>query len=226
MKMIKRMTFWTAAFLILFFSYFFYVNRNSVNMTFRQKLLKTVYPALMWVTKLTGNNTLQLSNKEKRPIESFYTLQALLNNGNMLHMETLKGKKIMLVNTASDCGYTQQYEDLQELYDSFKDKLVILAFPANDFKQQEKGDDAAIAEFCKRNFNLSFPIMKKSVVVKTDNQNEIFHWLTHSSQNGWNNQAPTWNFSKYIVDENGMLVDYFGPSVSPLSSEIKRAINK
>jgi len=226
MKFLKKIFLGVAAFLLLFFAYFFYVNRNSENMTFRQKLLRTVYPALMWVTKLTGSNSLHLTNADKNPVVSFYTLHTLLNDGSELNLETLKGRKIMLVNTASDCGYTQQYEALQKLYDTNKGKLIILAFPANDFKEQEKDSDVAIADFCKQNFNLSFPIMKKSVVLKKESQNDVYRWLTHSEQNGWNNQVPDWNFSKYIVDENGRLTDYFGPSVSPMSDKIKTAINK
>lgn len=226
MKFLKKMFLWAAAFLLLFFAYFFYVNRNSENMTFRQKLLKTIYPALMWITKLTCSNSLHLSNNDKNSTVSFYSLHTKLNDGSELNMETLKGKKIMLVNTASDCGYTQQYEALQNLYDTNKDKLMILAFPSNDFNEQDKGSDATIAEFCKKNFNLSFPIMQKSLVLKKEGQNDVYRWLTHSEQNGWNNQVPNWNFSKYIVDENGRLTDYFGPSVSPMSEEIKIAINK
>src|SRR5258705_9064820 len=130
----------------------------------------------------------------------------------------------MLVNTASDCGYTGQYDALQKLYEQNEGRLVIIGFPANDFKQEEKGTDEEIAQFCKLNFGVSFPLMKKSVVVKTAEQNEVFKWLTDSAKNGWNNKPPSWNFTKYIVNEEGVLTNYFGSSVSPAGKDVKNAI--
>jgi glutathione peroxidase len=101
---------------------------------------------------------------------------------------------------------------------------MVLGFPSNDFKQQEKGTDAEIAEFCRQNFGVTFPLMQKSVVIKSENQNPVFQWLTDSSKNGWNDKQPSWNFSKYLVDENGALINFFGPSVSPLSSNLLKAV--
>jgi len=131
---------------------------------------------------------------------------------------------VLLVNTASDCGYTNQYDDLQKLYKQFEQKLVIIGFPANDFKEQEKGDDEAIAEFCKLNFGVTFPLAKKSSVVRSAQQNEVFRWLTDKMKNGFTSKQPSWNFSKYLVDEDGVLTHYFDPSVSPLSKEVIAAI--
>jgi glutathione peroxidase len=202
------------------------VNRNSINMTYRQKFLKAVYPAFMWFTKLVGSNTQKLSNTNAAPAVSFYSLKDTLNNGAAFDFAQLKGKKVLLVNTASDCGYTDQYTDLQKLYEAYKDSLIVIGFPANDFKEQEKGDDATIAAFCQKNYGVSFLLMQKSSVVKTTHQNAIFKWLTDAAQNGWNSQAPSWNFSKYLVNENGVLINYFGPSVSPLSGEIQLAIKQ
>ena len=130
----------------------------------------------------------------------------------------------MLVNTASNCGYTNQYEDLQKLYQQFNDQLEIIAFPANDFKEQEKGSDNDIAQFCQVNFGVTFPLAKKSVVIKSGDQNNIFKWLTDKSKNGWNEQPPVWNFSKYLVNEQGSLTHYFDPSVSPLSEDVLKAV--
>ena len=130
----------------------------------------------------------------------------------------------MLVNTASDCGYTEQYEALQKIYEENKEKLAVIGFPANDFKEQEKGTDEEIAQFCKLNFGVTFPLMKKSVVKKVAEQNEVFKWLTDSAKNGWNNKPPSWNFAKYIVNEEGVLTNYFGSSVSPAGKEVKKAI--
>jgi glutathione peroxidase len=212
--------------LVAFAGYVMFVNRNSKNMTLRQKVLKAVYPALMWYTKLRGKNVTELKNEQKQPPVSFYTLKGTLNNGTVFDFSSLRGKKIMLVNTASDCGYTDQYDALQKLSEEYKDKLVVIGFPANDFKQQEKGTDEEIAQFCKLNFGVSFPLMKKSVVKKNADQNEIFKWLTDSTLNGWNNKPPSWNFAKYIVNEEGMLTNYFGSSISPMSSDVVEAINK
>jgi glutathione peroxidase len=130
----------------------------------------------------------------------------------------------LLVNTASNCGYTNQYNDLQKLYLQFNNQLEIIAFPANDFNEQEKGSDSDIARFCKVNFGVTFPLAKKTVVVKSSNQNNIFRWLTSKARNGWNDKAPSWNFSKYLIDEQGTLTHYFDPSISPLSEEVKKAI--
>lgn len=226
MKFLKRFLLTVAILLLVFVAYVFYVNRNSKNMTFRQKVLKTVYPALMWWTKMSGKNTLRLSNQDKQPPVSFYSLHATLNNGSVFDFSSLQGKKVLLVNTASNCGYTEQYDALQKLYEENKDKLVVLGFPANDFKQQEKGSDEEIASFCRLNFGVTFPLMKKSGVIKNGQQNEVYQWLTDPARNGWNSKQPSWNFSKYLVSENGVLVNYFDPSVSPLSDAVIQAIKE
>jgi glutathione peroxidase len=196
-------------------------------MTGRQRILKIVYPLWIAFTKLLGKNTKILANAKKvRPVQSIYDLTVPLNNGNALPLNTYKGKKLLLVNTASNCGYTNQYDDLQKLYKQFDNQLEIIAFPANDFKEQEKGSDSDIAQFCRVNFGVTFPLAKKSVVVKSAEQNKIFGWLTSKSKNGWNEKAPTWNFSKYLIDEQGTLTHYFDPSVSPLSEEVVQAVKK
>jgi glutathione peroxidase len=201
------------------------INRNSKNMTNRQKVLKAIYPAFMWFTKLTGTNAAELSGAKEPPV-SFYLQKGILNNGDTLDFASLKGKKVLLVNTASNCGYTNQYDDLQKISEEYKDKLVVLGFPANDFKEQEKGTDTAIADFCRINFGVTFPLLQKSSVVKSAQQNSVFQWLTDSAKNGWNSKEPTWNFSKYLVDEKGVLINYFDPSVSPSSEAVKQAIEK
>ena len=200
------------------------VTRNTVNMTTRQKVLKAVYPAMLWITKISGTNTKTMSNHQTAAPVSFYTLKGVLNDGSLIDLASLKGKKILLVNTASACGYTAQYDQLQQLYNRYNGKLVVIGFPANDFKEQEKGSDEEIAAFCKKNFGVSFPLMQKSVVIKTPQQNPIFQWLTDSAKNGWNSQAPEWNFSKYLVNEEGILTNYFGPSVEPMSKEVLEAL--
>jgi len=211
---------------ITFGGYVFIVTANTKNMTIRQRVLKAIYPAWMWYTKLKGRNVTKLSNDKIQPSVSFYSLKTIANNGSEVDLAQYKGKKILLVNTASDCGYTDQYDDLQKLFEQNKDKLVVLGFPANDFKHQEKGTDEEIAQFCKLNYGVTFPLMKKSVVIKNSEQNQVFKWLTDSTQNGWNTKPPSWNFAKYLVNENGILTNYFGSSVSPLSDEVLNAIKK
>ncbi len=189
-------------------------------MTGRQKLLQFFYPVLMRVGKLVGKNAKKLDNKMTKAPVSFYTLTATRNNGSTFDFSTLKGKKVLIVNTASNCGYTAQYAGLQELATSHADSLVVLGFPANDFAEQEKGTDEEIAAFCQVNFGVSFPLMKKSTVVKGPEQHPVFQWLTDARNNGWNDQAPEWNFSKYLVSEDGVLLHYFGASIAPDSKEI------
>ncbi len=222
---VKRVFITVFALIIVFFSYVEIANRNSVNMTYRQKVLKAIYPAFVWWSKFRGSKIKTLSNEKAAPIISFYSLQHTLNNGTVFNFAQLKGKKVLLVNTASDCGYTGQYEELEKLYRQYQDKLVMIGFPANDFKEQEKGTDEAIAKFCKENYDVTFLLMKKSSVVKGTTQNEIYKWLTDSTKNGWNDQQPTWNFCKYIVDENGHLTHFFSSSIEPESKEIINAIN-
>ena len=195
-------------------------------MTARQKILKAVYPMWMWFAGKNGLNDKNLTGDKMTPAVSFYSLKDTAIDGTTFDFEKLKGKKIMLVNTASDCGYTGQYDDLQKLSEQYKHKLVVIGYPANDFKEQEKGTDEEIATFCKKNFGVSFPLMQKSSVVKGANQNKIFEWLTDSTKNGWNNQQPSWNFCKYIVDEQGRLTNFFGSTIEPLGEEVKAALNK
>jgi glutathione peroxidase len=130
------------------------------------------------------------------------------------------------VNTASDCGFTQQYAELQQLYEARKPALEIIAFPSNDFKQQEKKNDTEIAQFCRTNFGITFPLAAKSSVTRSPMQHPVFEWLSNAKKNGWNDQAPSWNFSKYLVNETGMLTHCFDPSVSPSEKIITDATGK
>lgn len=193
-------------------------------MTIKQKLLKAVYPAFMWVSSKVSKGKRVLSNDNAIAPVSFYSLKGTLNNGNSFNFEILKGKKVLLVNTASDCGYTAQYESLEKLHKQYKDQLVVIGFPSNDFKEQETGDDSAIAQFCKINYGVSFQLMTKTVVTKSANQNSIYKWLTDEKQNGWNSKAPSWNFCKYLVNEQGHLTHFFEASVEPLGNEIRDAL--
>lgn len=191
------------------------------DMTWRQSLLKTLYPLIMLKGKLFGNkNDIKLNPGKLVPATSFYDLQAVKSNGDTLHFSTLKGKKVLIVNTASDCGFTGQYDELEKLHRQYGNQLVILGFPANDFKEQEKKSDAEISAFCKINYGVSFPLMQKSSVVNGPAQHPVFQWLSRTGSNGWNDQAPVWNFSKYLVDEQGVLLAFYTQMVSPLDPAV------
>ena len=193
-------------------------------MTIRQQLLKLVYPIFRIFSSYSSKtNKIKTNHKNTNPKVSFYSLQSSLNNGTLFSFENLKGYKVLVVNTASDCGYTAQYEELETLFQQYQNKLKIIAFPANDFKKQEKKDNDSIAQFCKLNYGISFPLMQKTKVVGS-NSNEVFKWLSNEQLNGWCNQQPVWNFSKYLIDENGVLTHFFGPAISPLSTLVIKAI--
>jgi glutathione peroxidase len=188
--------------------------------SFKQKILRALYPLIMRLSKSgSKGKVLQHSHLTPAPV-SFYNLAGQLNSRQPLSFAQLQGKQVLLVNTASNCGYTNQYTELQQLADQYSDSLVVLGFPANDFAEQEQADDQAIQQFCQLNFGVSFPLMQKSVVVKAAEQNPVYQWLTQARQNGWNEQAPDWNFAKYLVSADGRLTHYFGPAVSPLSAEL------
>jgi len=196
-------------------------------MTVRQTVLRTVYPLLMFFSRSLGNRSKVLVNQKNiQPLQPFYNLSIRLNNGTTLSFDSLKGRKLLLVNTASDCGYTNQYSDLQKLHEQYHDVLTVIGFPANDFKEQEKGSDDDIRNFCAINYGVTFPVALKGSVTRSNNQQNVFQWLTDKTKNGWNNHPPSWNFSKYLVNEDGVLMNYFGPAVSPLSKEVKMAIER
>jgi glutathione peroxidase len=193
-------------------------------MSYKQSVLKTLYPAIMWASKSTGKKQIQVNIKNAAPVVSFYTLSAKDINGNDFKFSDLKGKKVLIVNTASDCGFTGQYEALEKLAQQYGDKLVVIGFPANDFKEQEKSNNNEIASFCKKNYGVTFPLMEKSIVIKGSHQNDVHKWLSDMTINGWCHQEPTWNFCKYLVNEQGVLTHYFPMTVDPLATEVIAAI--
>ncbi|MET4106284.1 glutathione peroxidase [Hymenobacter sp. UYP22] len=188
--------------------------------SFRQKIMGALYPLIMRLSKSSSKGRVLKAQHATPPPASFYELTGTLNTGQALPFEELQGKQVLLVNTASNCGYTNQYQELQQLQEQYAGQLVVVGFPANDFKEQEKDDDHTISQFCQVNFGVSFPLMKKSVVVKQPQQHPVYQWLTDARRNGWNDQAPDWNFSKYLISADGRLLSYFGPAVSPLAPEV------
>ena len=192
--------------------------------TIKQKILKRLYPLIRKAAKNTRNGAVISNDQHIAPTTSLYDFEGRLSGGESFDLGTFKGKKILLVNSASDCGYTGQYEELQGLYETAGEKVAIIAFPANDFGMQERKDDASIQAFCQASYGISFPIAKKGVVRKKAKQQPVYRWLTDKSQNGWNNHAPDWNFGKYLINEEGLLTHYFGPSISPMEEEIRLAL--
>lgn len=193
-------------------------------MTLRQRLYKVFYPLLMKVSRRTGKGKFFYNIHKTEPTESIYNFKVTLISGQELPLSNFKGKKLLLVNTASNCGFTNQFKELKELQKTCEDKVAVIGFPSNEFKEQEKFSDLEIAEFCQLNFGVNFPLAQKSRVLIKHNQNEVYKWLTQPEKNGWNNHQPDWNFSKYLIDEKGNLNAYFGPSFSPLGPELKLAI--
>lgn len=158
-------------------------------------------------------------NNEK-PIENFYDFKTNTLEGEEFDFSQLKGKKIMIVNTASKCGYTYQYKELEELYTKHKDQgFTIIGFPANNFGFQEPGSDEKIADFCEKNYGVSFPMMSKSDV-KGKSKNALYAWLSSKEQNGKQDAKVSWNFNKFLVNEKGEWVAHFGSKTSPLDAEI------
>lgn len=145
--------------------------------------------------------------------KTFYDFKVKDIDGKDFNLSSLKGKKVLVVNTASKCGNTPQYADLEKLYEQYKNqKLVIIGFPANNFGKQEPGTNEEIAEFCTKNYGVTFPMMSK-ISVKGDDMDPLYQWLTSKSQNGVMDSEVTWNFQKYMIDENGKLVDMVAPKV-------------
>lgn len=163
--------------------------------------------------------TAEQIDENQKPMKTLYDFKVTSIDGEEIDLSQYKGKKVLLVNVASNCGYTSQYEDLQALYDQYKDKITILGFPANNFGGQEPGTNDEIAEFCKKNFGVSFPMFEK-ISVKGEDKHPLYQWLSDKEQNGWNDQEPSWNFCKYLINEKGELVKFFPSKVNPFDDEI------
>jgi glutathione peroxidase len=181
-----------------------------------KKIITKFYGLRMKISRLTGLGIhINTNPKPVTPAESFYSLHAKANNGELVSFENFRGKKILLVNLASQCGYTPQYNELEQLHRFNKDKITVLGFPSNDFGGQEPGTDEEIENFCKVNFGVTFQLFHKDHVSGAGKQ-PVYQWLCNAGKNGWNNQEPAWNFFKYLVDEHGNLNKVFSSSVSPL----------
>jgi glutathione peroxidase len=157
-------------------------------------------------------------------ITTIYDFKVPSLEGTTIDFSKFKGKKVLIVNTASECGYTPQYADLQKLYDAYKSKLVIVGFPANNFGGQEPGSNTEIKEFCKKNYGVTF-MMAEKVSVKGADIHPLFKWLTNKSENGVMDAEIKWNFTKFLLDEKGKLIGVFPSKVNPNSEEITKHLN-
>jgi glutathione peroxidase len=190
--------------------------------------MKSLLSIFTFLSACIGMNEIKskpASTGEPAGGKSFYDFRMKSLDGEEIDFSRYRGKKVLLVNTASECGYTPQYEKLQKLNEQYGDKVVILGFPANNFGGQEPGSNSEIKQFCSKNYGVTFQMFEK-VSVKGDDQCELYKWLSTKSENGWNDQAPKWNFCKYLINEKGELVKFYASSIDPLSKEILDAISQ
>ena len=186
-------------------------------------LCSAVFATSCFDANKVASRPLAISNVKNMPSSFFqFTVNGL--DGKPVSLEQYRGKKIIVLNVASKCGYTPQYADWEQYYQSNKDKVVILGFPSNDFMSQEPGSAEEIAAFCEKNYGVSFPMFDK-VKVKGEGISPVYQWLTDPAQNGWNSQEPSWNFCKYLLNEKGELTNFFASKVKPDSPEFVSAIS-
>lgn len=168
-------------------------------------------------------NIFNKSVAQNAPITSIYNIQINSLEGVPIALSDYKGKYLLFVNVASECGFTGQYEDLQKLYDTYQDNLMIIGVPCNQFGSQEPGSANEIKAFCEKNYGVTF-LMTEKVDVKGDNQHPLYKWLTHKEQNGQSSSSVKWNFQKYLVGKNGEFIDYYYSITKPLNSKITKHI--
>lgn len=171
--------------------------------------------------KLIKKAKLTSEASKEVPKTSIYDISINDIAGNAVDFSQLKGKKILFVNVASKCGFTKQYKELQELDDNYKNSLTIIGCPCNQFGGQEPGDASQIQEFCSLNYGVEFLITEK-IKVKGNSKHPLYKWLTSKEQNGKKNSSVKWNFQKYLVDENGNLIDYYYSTTKPTSKKITK----
>ena len=164
-----------------------------------------------------------LNNQDMNIQSSLYDISINSITGEVINFKDFEGKKILFVNTASECGFTGQYEDLEKLYKTYKDKLVVIGVPCNQFGGQEPGTLTEIQNFCKVNYGVTFLLTEK-VDVKGENQHPLYAWLTKKELNGVKSSSVKWNFQKYLIDENGKYIDFYYSITKPLSSKITKQL--
>jgi glutathione peroxidase len=187
-------------------------------------MVKLLITAAAFISCAAQSNTPSMTNEIRAttiPVtaKSIYDFKVAALDGGTIDFASFKGKKILIVNTASECGFTPQYEGLEKLYEKYKDKLVIVGFPANNFGGQEPGSNDEIKTFCKKNYGVSFPMAAK-ISVKGDDTAPIYKWLCSKKENGVLDAEVGWNFNKFLLDENGKLLAHFESKVEPMSEDI------
>ena len=188
----------------------------------KKSLLLFLAITSLWSCQNQAQNKTSTQSKSETPMsaETIYQFKVEDLSGDAFDFSTLKGKKILVVNTASECGLTPQYEQLQAIYEKYKDKnFVIVGFPANNFGSQEPGTNEQIATFCQKNYGVSFPMMSK-ISVKGGYMHPIYQFLTQKAKNGLEDSEVQWNFQKFLINENGELAKVISPRVLPTDAEI------
>ena len=160
-------------------------------------------------------------NKSIKSKPAIYDIAINSLSGEPIELSQFEGKKMLFVNVASECGFTKQYKGLQKLSDAYRDSLVVIGVPCNQFGHQEPGDSSQIQSFCERNFGVTFLLTEK-IQVKGSNKHPLYNWLTEKKLNGKKSSSVKWNFQKYLVDENGNLIDFYYSITKPLSSKITK----
>ena len=189
------------------------------------KINSLLAAAMTWVMTACSQPVEKPLNVQSPPPVSFYSFKMKDIDGNEVDFNSFKGKKVLLVNVASECGNTPQYSDLEKLHEQYGDKVTVLGFPANNFGKQEPGSNSDIKTFCKKNYDVKFTMFEK-ISVKGDDTAPLYQWLSDKSKNGWNEKQPNWNFAKYLIDENGALIAFFPAKINPLSEEILSKLKK
>lgn len=197
-----------------------HTKNNNLMMKRLTFIFTFIYISTLCHAQISENNSL-ITTAEMKP--SIHTFEVPGLTGDTIRFADFKGKKILIVNTASKCGYTPQYAELEKLYNQYKNKLIIVGFPANNFKEQEPGTNQEIAEFCTKNYGVTFPMAAK-ISVKGNDMAPIYKWLTQKDENGVMDAEIKWNFNKFLLDENGILIMKYDSDVKPLDPVIIKRI--
>ena len=185
------------------------------------KMIKTINIILaLLVTLISVEYSSDLKKNAKMPI---YDIILKDIDGKKIELSEYKGKYVLFVNVASNCGFTRQYKDLQSLYDKYNDELVVVGVPCNQFGGQEPGSEEQISIFCSEKYNVTFPMTEK-IAVRGSDQHQLYKWLTSKELNGRKNSSVKWNFQKYLIDKDGNLIDYWYSLTSPTSTKITNYI--
>lgn len=179
---------------------------------------------IMSIISLLAMSFTKSVTEVKTPIEPIYNIKINSINKEKIDLSLFKGKKILFVNVASKCGFTSQYKGLQKLHETYKNQLVIIGIPCNQFMNQEPGTSEEIVTFCQKNYGVSF-LMTEKVNVKGSDQHALYKWLTSKEINGRKDSKVNWNFQKYLVNESGELIEVFASSIKPMDEKITNLMN-